>query len=292
MWQLSTSRSVFVGRWLLIAAIGLISACNEQTEGVTSSESVSSDVLVTVNGDGITEEDVDQAIQRTFSQADQLMLNDTVRKKVLESLIASKALKQKALLELSSDAVAEVEAQTRAYQEELLVKAYLQLTVVPAPVSTAMVERYYQENPQRFGGSTIKTFELLRMGEIPSEAERDAVLSELDQIRKTKSWKDSASVWQEKLGLVYQQAEAAPGLLEKPLASALATLSEGQTSDVVFIESVPHLLRVIDVRQLPPRPLSEVSSEIRKALAPMQMRQAVKAVSDEALADAEISYQQ
>ena len=58
----------------------------------------------------------------------------------------------------------------------------------------------------------------------------------------------------------------------------------------VFIDGVPNLIRVVDERSATPKPLADVSADIRKILAPLQLRAAVRKASDEIVAASEIIY--
>ncbi|MBK8640585.1 MAG: hypothetical protein IPN92_20775 [Chromatiaceae bacterium] len=53
-----------------------------------------SPVIVTVNGEAVSEEDVARMITRTFAQSEQILLNDMVKQKVVQSLFAGRAMKQ------------------------------------------------------------------------------------------------------------------------------------------------------------------------------------------------------
>ena len=63
---------------------------NEQSQ--QSSESTA-DVLASVNGEAITQNDIDFMIERTFSGAEQLFFDQKMQDKVLDSLIASTAMR-------------------------------------------------------------------------------------------------------------------------------------------------------------------------------------------------------
>jgi hypothetical protein len=60
--------------------------------------------------------------------------------KVLESLIASKAMQQKMRATLSEGKLADIKNRAMAFEEELYVKEYLTEFATPAPVSSKMVQ--------------------------------------------------------------------------------------------------------------------------------------------------------
>ena len=94
--------------------------------------------------------------------------------------------------------------------------------------------------------------------------------------------------WSESLGMVYQANEANPGLLSKPLDNALSALEVGETSDPIIVDGRVHMIRVKAIRTIAPKPLSEVSTKIRKSLAPLQLRKAVKRVTKRLMGNADI----
>ena len=116
-------RTLFV-----LASLAFLASCNdEQAEQSSSQETSSSVVLAKVNSQPITQKDVDFMIQRTFSNAEKALLNQQTRDNVMQSLIASTAMKQVMLNELSEEQIELIESKTKAYQEELYVKEYLSL---------------------------------------------------------------------------------------------------------------------------------------------------------------------
>lgn len=281
---------------VLIAAI-TVSACDSGTPKVGAHDASGgtgapvSPVLAEVNGSPITEADVELTLERTFSDVERLNANAGLRQKVLESLVASRAMSQQAESGLAPEEVDRIHRMARAYQEELLVKAYLQEHTEPQPVTTAQVQAYYKKHREQFGAEPLLDFELLKAPVNLSDAERARVLGAVTDIKAATSWNQKRSEWQSRYGLHYQALNrSSPGLLEAPLADALGQLSEGETSNVLYLDGQIHLLRLSRVRQSPPKPLSEVSAEIRRALAPLHLREAVKSVSEKALAESEIRY--
>ena len=128
----------------LAAVLGLASCSKEGADhGSVENASVPEQVLATVNGEPITESDVDRMINRTISPAQQTLIDNNLRDKILDSLIASKAMKQLISKELSAEKIAQLEAMVKSYQEELYVKEYLLQYANAKPVSTQMVQNYY-----------------------------------------------------------------------------------------------------------------------------------------------------
>jgi hypothetical protein len=154
-----------------------------------------------------------------------------------------------------------------------------------------MVEKYYAEHPERFGGSKLKTYEMLRANQKLSEAQRDKLLSEVEKIKQTKEWSSIQDQWKQTLSLSYLRGEVRAGLFGRTIDQQMASLKEGEVSNVIFVDEVPYLIRIVKEKMLPPKPLSEVSSEIRKTLVPLQLRKAVKDVSVKVLDRNDIQHQ-
>lgn len=273
----------------LASAAFVLSACDERQHPKTSSGQADiPQILATVNGEAITQDDVLFALERTFTQLDLISADDALQQKVLDSLIASRAMKLLVLEELNAQEKARIAQQAKAYEEELYVKEYLQRRVTPEPVTHAMVQQYYDENPTEFGGENLHDFELLSAPAGLNEAQRDQLLKETAAIRASAHWSSSAAAWREKWNLQYRQGRSRPGLLDKALEQRISALDKGATSDVFYINGEWHLVRVTDVIQTPPKSLAEVSSDIRRRLAPLMLREAVKTASNEARSKVEV----
>jgi hypothetical protein len=151
-----------------------------------------------------------------------------------------------------------------------------------------MVQEYYDANPDKFGGATIKVFEQLKAERKLTEAERDSLLSDQATIAANTNWEAYARSNTNKYPLIYQKATATQGLLSPQIDNALQRLSVGTASNPIFVDGIPVVLRVIEEKQAPPKPLHEVSADIRKSLAPLQLRKAVKQATEEVLLEVEV----
>ena len=264
---------------LVLAALALMGCSKDQGAQTDIPQAV---VLAKVNGEAITEEELAFSLERTFNQMDMLSFTDELRQKVLDSLIASRAMKQLAIKELSADQIERIENLTRAYQEELYVKEYLQAHVSPTPVTPEMVKKYYDEHPEEFGSTDIRDYEVLIAPANISDAMRDELLQEIQAIRQTSDWSASVGKWSEQWGLQHQKGRSQKGLLNKILDQQINSLAKNDTSNAFYIDGQLHLVRVTNLVKTPPKSLAEVSGDIRQRLAPLMLREAVKQASDEA----------
>lgn len=278
-------------KWCIVSAVlAFTLGCSERdTSHVSESETLASPILATVNGENITVDDLSFAINRTFSQADQMFLNESVEHKVLESLIAAKSMRHEMEKTLDQGSIDEIQMKVNAYEEELYVKSYLGEHISPEPVTSEMVEDYYQNNAELFGGGVVKTVELLTLPVNPGEAERDIFLGAVNAFKGNANWEELAQNKFKGLDLQYKKAKIQPGLFSKEIEAAVVALGEGEVSNVVYTAKTPTILRVLEVLTLPSKPLHEVSAEIRKRLAPLQLKKAVKQASQQAIANAEVT---
>lgn len=264
---------------VLLSSLVALASCSES--GKAPDESEPSPALAVVGEQSITERDVNFMLEHRFDEQP-AGAGEALREKVLESLIASRAMRQLAEAELSDAERERIRAKVRAYEEELYVQAYLQENIEPQPVTGEMVRNYYEDHPEQFGAETLRRFEMLVAPADLEEERQAALLSDVSDIRASEDWAGSASPWRERHGLRYQSGKSRQGLLEPALDRALASLEEGETSSVLYLDGQLHLLRLTGTEQTAPRPLSEVRDEIRRRLSPLLLKEAVRAASKQA----------
>jgi hypothetical protein len=249
-------------------------------------------VLVRVNGDAITRYDLDQTIRSTLGATSAGRLDEAGRQKVLESLVASQAIAQSQEADLSAEDQAVLAKKVQAYREQLLVKQYLVRHTAPQPVTGEMVREYYQAHPERFGARTIRTYEMLTGRRKLKTEERDALI----QVLKTAADKNDWKQWVGKLQgqgypIEYRRGRVVEKILHSRLYQLMQPLKKGQASQLTFIEGTAYTVRIVDERRIAPRPLNEVSAEIRKALVPVQLKKSVKLASQQVMKTADVVYE-
>lgn len=251
-------------------------------------ESQNSTVVAHVNDEVITQADVDFMLERMLKGQAFAQVDNTLRKKVLESLISSRAMKIQMQSLLSQEEKSEILRSVKAFEEELYVKEYLANHVVPEPVTLEMIQAYYDKHPEEFGGGTVRDFQLLVFSNARDQESRDKFLSAVPEIKFAQDWKATKSRWSELYALQYQEGRAQPGLLDQALEHAINSLNVTETSDLVYVNNQIYLVRINNITQLAPRPLADVSANIRKQLAAQQLRAAVKKASEDVLTKVEV----
>lgn len=250
------------------------------------------EVLARVNGEPVYAADVNAARERIFGE-DGLLEEpgeDSVRGELLESVIASRLLARRAEARMSEAELRRLDAQTRAWREEQLLLRHLRESVTPRPVTRQMVRDYYRDNPEAFGAGARYQYEALHLT-TDDETLRDRAIEALADAAGEDDWAALAERLRAAgIPLDHRQGRARREITDETLLARLRSLEPGESDGLRVEGNTLSRVRLLDVEQAPARPLQEVSEEIRMRLAPLQLRQAVREVMDEALEDAEIEY--
>lgn len=241
---------------------------------------VQSRVLARVDGTPITEIELKQAMERFFSDQSQIRNRAQVERRIVQSLIDSRAISRLAEAELDGADRQMLDAKVAAYREELLVKTYLADHAEPQPVTSDMVEAYYRKHPDEFGGSTTKRFEIVQTTRPLKDDERKMLIQQLGKLSSEQDWHRWAD-GHKTLPIGWREVTANPDLLMQPLKSLVEATDMGKTSPL-HIDDVLTIVRVNETRELPAKPLNEVSAEIRRKLAPLKMKEAIRKISEAA----------
>jgi hypothetical protein len=267
-----------------------VSACNHKAPAAAKLAGDDA-VLAEVEGTQITKYDVELAIKSMFGESGAGQLDEASKKRVLESLVQSRAMASKRAQELSAQETAELERKVAVYREELLVKQYLIAHTKPEGVSTQMVEAYYAQHPEQFGGKHTRAYELIASTRELLDAERGCVITALKDPGAHKDWPAWVAELQKKnLPVSYQRGAGTDAVLHPSLQTLVTRLGIGESSALTFVQGRAYVLRVTGETQAPAKPLSEVSAEIRKTLVPVQLKKSVKEASDQVLKSAKVVY--
>lgn len=263
---------------ILLVGISVLFSCSEK-----SGSSLAVDTgkpVAYVNDTPITTGQVDYMATKFGLNPERLAKQPDAKVKIRQTLVNSRAMALLADSGMDKQARKELELAVAAYREELLVHRYLKAHVVPEPVGAELVEQYYRDHPDEFGGGTEKNFELLRAPDGLEEGERNTLIRKISEASKVKNWKALASQLGE--NVTYRKASARVEVLEEPLKSLVRTTVPGNVSALNASKGIM-IVRVTSEKTLPPRALTEVSSDIRKRLAPMKLKEAVKKAAENAI---------
>ena len=277
-------------RFLMVTAIAsLLVACSDDVSDNNTSADLSetsSPVLARVNGEAITQADLDAMLTRLFGNPTAPAITDSVKENALQSLIASSAMRQAMDKTLSTERKADLAQRVRAFEEELYVKEYLSVHAKPKPIDSTRIQDYYDRNPAKFGGGEEHRFAMLSLSSQADDAERNQFIELSDTLKEQKDWASYSKG--STLTLRYQEVALRPGLMDATIEQVVTGLEPGGTSDIFFSLGKPYIVRLISVRTIPPKPLAEVRDKIRNILGTEQMRTLVKRASEQAVQAAEV----
>lgn len=266
---------------VLVSSVVLFNACSKDDSSAPKSDvDVAEAGWASVNGSDLTEAELDHALERFFG--DQFIDARAVIK-VRESLIASRALAQKAEQDLDADTLASLEVAVNAYREERLIAAYIEQFTTPEPVSAQQVNDYYQSNLEEFGQIELKRFEVLQVASENLTTPAAQLTQTLAQLGQSPEW-GSESLPE---GFRYFQSTS-NAQLPAEFRSALRTLEQNDVSAVISVDRGYAVLKVIAEEKIPAKPLAEVSAQIRRRLAATQLSKTVKELSNQIVSESDV----
>lgn len=276
---------LFIGLTIILG-----SGCTEKQNKSNSNRA--GKVVARVDGSPITEQEVDYALNKITGGA-AVPANKKLLNNVLDSLIASRAMSILAEKDLSETELDALNVKVNAYREELLAKVYIDKHATPVPVSSEAVEQYYERHINEFGGKTIKSFEYLTMNGLLDDESRAHVVSAFQAASKNMSV-DLKSVADrlkgEGLPVKYKQAEMSVALIGEPIKTLLETTQAHHYAPIYNQQDQIALVRVNASRIIGAKSLHEVEVDIRKMLAPMQVKKAVSRLVEKVKDKVKIEY--
>lgn len=276
--------------------IVLLSACsNNNDQNSTNTDSsgngVKDTVLVNVNGQPITRRDLEIALLRMLEPGQVSSMDEEARRRVLEGMVMSRVISQSALTTMSAEEKTYLEHQASHYREELLVKHYLKENLKAEPVTQEMVEAYYQNNIENYGGGVEIRFTLLTSLQNRLTVNRDKIIDALNNAITAEDWNYYiADLKKTGIKLQIQSGSSNDRLLHNRIRSVIHSMAIAETSKTIIIDGKPYIIRITDRVQHQAKPLNEVSAEIRRTLAPVRLKSAIKLLSDELLKTANVQY--
>ena len=246
-------------------------------------------VLARVGTETISRQELDIAINDNIGPYAALHLGPEGEQKVLQSLVMRKLMSQQQLALLDAEAKALLDLQVKAYREELLTKQYVQQQLTPEPVTEQMVLDYYQRYPQEFGATEYANYQLVRADAGLDSKQRQRVLWYLEQLTATTDWIPLATqARQEGLAFYLVTGTSSEQGLIPEYQALIAPLAEGQISAVAELNNRLVKVKVLERQRIAAKPLAEVRDDIRKKLAPMQLKRAIEQATDNLKASTDV----
>lgn len=271
---------------LLCAALWL-TGCSDSSELPATLDA--DPVLARVGTETISRQELDIAINDNIGPYAALHLGPEGEQKVLQSLVMRKLMSQQQLALLDAEAKALLDLQVKAYREELLTKQYVQQQLTPEPVTEQMVQDYYQRYPQEFGAAEYANYQLVRADAGLDSKQRQRVLWYLEQLTATTDWTPlAAQARQEGLAFYLVTGTSSEQGLIPEYQALIAPLAEGQISAVAELNNRFVKVKVLERQRIAAKPLAEVRDDIRKKLAPMQLKRAIEQATDNLKASTDV----
>ena len=182
-----------------LALAVLLAGCNDDSKQALNEVPVEpSATLVTVDKTPITRAQLELTIERTLGESAPLYANEEVERKILESLVSSRAMALLAERELDASEREQLDLKAQAYREELLVRNYLEKHANPEPVTNEQVADYYNRHQDEFGGGVEKSFEIIASDQDLEPAQRTELITLLSGPQvQGKDWQKLVADWRQ-----------------------------------------------------------------------------------------------
>ncbi|VAW59804.1 hypothetical protein MNBD_GAMMA11-2302 [hydrothermal vent metagenome] len=285
---------LFAGLQMLLLLASTQLACTQSSS--TGGGADNSKVLATVNGEPITENQLVANLETLMGKKQAInQLKAAERRKILESMVMSRLIKQQAEKGFDKTQLSFYEQKARVYKEKIIVNDYLRENITSAPVSNEMVAEYYNKHPERFGAEEVLRYELLTTQHKLSEADRNQLLSVYGEIQiaseKTSDMQTlKNNIAKKGIELSYQKSVLRPGALNVQMKAILKQLEPGEVSALSMHKGRPYIFKLLERLKKPARPMSEVSAQIRKQLAPVALKKAINEQMEKLEPGAKIEY--
>lgn len=248
-------------------------------------------VLAEVDGSPITRYELEVAIRETLGKQAHHNLSPARRRALLESLVQSRAIAAAQDGSISAEDRALLDKKVAIYREKELVRGYLKAHTEVTPVNQAMVKDYYDKHLEQFGQRVHRRYEMIGSERSLAPAERDALLSALKDAAAQRDWASWAKGLKDAGRPVFHRTgQMREQVLHERLRAVMKELPLEATSPAVMVDGRVYVLRVLSEDRKEPRPLGEVAPEIRRLLAPGQMKISVKEAAAHVLKSAKVTY--
>lgn len=273
---------------LILACMLMLVACDKDGgEPVVVEKGA---MLAEVNGNRIYQQDLDLALVDMFGEYQASMLDPEGRKTALQSLVASKAMVDMASKAMDSEVLQAIDNKAQRYRENLVINAYVKNNIVAEPVSNQMVEDYYSSHLEKFGQETLRQYQLLSSETNMTPDVRDRFLQAFDGVKQKNPEEIHKLLRKQGFDVSYHQGITGESNIPARLRDFIAAQPLNQLSAISFIDGRPYAVLVVKEVVKPARPLAQVSQDIRKSLAMVQLKKEIKKLSEQALQQATVIY--
>lgn len=246
---------------LLVLAAFQLSSCSN-----SSVEEPKEKPIAKVGSSYLYPSELEYQFEKLVGNSAALIDQKMVRERIRDSLVLSKQMAQKALSSMTEQEKQQLELQVSQYRDEILAKHYInEFVSVEVPTPKA-VDQYYQKNLHKFGG-----------GKYVSMVEftfKDTCAMNIDKNSRYDSEEDVLAMLG-KAGCQYSIKR-----IEKPMAALSKNSPVDSLKTGMFkLQPSSSQIKALYIKAIttkPARPLSEVVPTIRKMLAPVYLKKALK----------------
>lgn len=230
-------------------------------------------VLVKV-GDSVIRQSQFDAMLGRMSLAINSEETKLLEEKILQGLVRTRVLAITSSQQMSDEERLSLDAKVLAYKDELLAQIYIQKNITPEPVTTAMVNEYYQNNLDDYSTPGKIRFETISTNSTSLDDDiLGSVINALSMAKNNDDWKNYTNALKQKnLPVEYRSALMLPSSINNVLRVQIDGLKPGEVSDIISGETI-HILKLINREPDSVKPVYTVSNEIRKKLAPLKLKE-------------------
>lgn len=269
----------------LLLALAL-AACNKPADKAQAPAPPK--VLATVNGDEITQADLDFAVASLVGSR-RIPLDAQARRRVLEGMVLNRVIAGATEKDMSADERALLDRSVEQFREQQLAKIYLARQQLVATVTEERIRSYYDEHLPQFGARQVRQFDLLT-----ARASGDDLASALNALQAAKSendWHAAADRARKKgLPVQFRNGSSQDGGLPTRLSQAIDATAANDPPQLIQAAGAAYLFRVTSATGVPAAPLSEVHGQIVSILSAQDLKQALDVASKTLLPQAKVSY--
>lgn len=218
-------------------------------------------------------------------------LSTVARSNILKSLLLGRVMQQRSYAKMSEQERNDLDKKVRAYRDKMLVNYYLQKKTNIDPVSEKMAHDYYLNNLEKYGKSINKKYMLVTTQSRVTEKQRSEIIARYHKLKDTD---DIEKVYMDLKSSSAQFSLSKHDLDKKTSITAVdkivMNLSQDSISSLNWIKGRPVIVKVISENVQEAAPFSDVKTEIRKALAPIQVKAAIKDESEKIFKTLKVEY--
>ncbi|WP_053909615.1 peptidyl-prolyl cis-trans isomerase [Pseudoalteromonas sp. SW0106-04] len=259
---------------IVCGVVLLLCACSAEKPQHKQSNT-QSPVIAKVNQHNITEAELNWVVNDTLGEFAALQLGADTKKKILESLIIKKLMVEQMQQSLDAEQQAEIALAMNVYRDELLAKRYIQEHITASPVSLEQAKHYYDNNLPQFGQRVIRRFAMVSapLSKNNTQQSESLLREEAKQFDADSNWQHQA---QQHSYFSYSAGHQAEKGLDPFYIGALKKLKPSDVSPVYTYQGKLVKFKLLTEQHIAAKPFTQVQNEIKKALAPINLKQAIK----------------